>query len=58
MGIALRLVADLPDITTVERRKDRRQKKVYVDVLQMLEVTMPYRHTCCEPSRRQQFQRR
>src|SRR5262249_51116228 len=34
MGIALRLVADLPDIATVERRKDRRQKKVYVDVLQ------------------------
>jgi bifunctional non-homologous end joining protein LigD len=34
MGIALRLVADLPDIATVERRKDRRQKKVYVDILQ------------------------
>ena len=34
MGIALRLVADLPAIATVERRKDRRQKKVYVDVLQ------------------------
>ena len=28
------MVADLPDIATVERRKDRRQKKVYVDVLQ------------------------
>ena len=34
MGIALRVVADLPDIATVERRKDRQQKKVYVDVLQ------------------------
>ena len=34
MGIALQLVADLPDRATVERRKDRRQKKVYVDVLQ------------------------
>ena len=34
MGIALRVGADLPDIATVERRKDRRQKKVYVDVLQ------------------------
>jgi bifunctional non-homologous end joining protein LigD len=34
MGIALRLMADLPDSVTVERRKDRRQKKVYVDVLQ------------------------
>jgi bifunctional non-homologous end joining protein LigD len=34
MGIALRAGADLPDIATVERRKDRRQKKVYVDVLQ------------------------
>jgi bifunctional non-homologous end joining protein LigD len=34
MGIAERVVADLPDIATVERRKDRRQKKVYVDVLQ------------------------
>jgi bifunctional non-homologous end joining protein LigD len=34
MGIALRLVTDLPDIATVERRKDRRQKRVYVDVLQ------------------------
>jgi bifunctional non-homologous end joining protein LigD len=34
MGIALRVVADLPDIATVERHKDRRQKKVYVDVLQ------------------------
>jgi bifunctional non-homologous end joining protein LigD len=34
MGIALQVVADLPDIATVERRKDRRQKKVYVDVLQ------------------------
>ena len=27
-------MADLPDIATVERRKDRQQKKVYVDVLQ------------------------
>lgn len=34
MGIAERVVADLPAIATVERRKDRRQKKVYVDVLQ------------------------
>jgi bifunctional non-homologous end joining protein LigD len=34
MGMALRLVADRPDIATVERRKDRRQKRVYVDVLQ------------------------
>jgi len=34
MGIALRLVADLPEAATVERRKDRRQQKVYVDVLQ------------------------
>jgi len=34
MGIALRVVADLSDIATVERHKDRRQKKVYVDVLQ------------------------
>jgi bifunctional non-homologous end joining protein LigD len=32
--IALRLVADLAPITTVERSKDRRQQKVYVDVLQ------------------------
>ena len=34
LGVALRLVTDLPDRATVERRKDRRQKKVYVDVLQ------------------------
>jgi bifunctional non-homologous end joining protein LigD len=34
MGIAERVVADLPEIATIERRKDRRQKKVYVDVLQ------------------------
>jgi bifunctional non-homologous end joining protein LigD len=34
MGIALRVVADLPEIATVERRKERRQKKVYIDVLQ------------------------
>jgi bifunctional non-homologous end joining protein LigD len=33
-AIAERVVADLPDIATIERRKDRRQKKVYVDVLQ------------------------
>ena len=57
MGIGLQLVTDLPT-ATVERHKDRRQKKVYVDVLQQFEVTMPYRRTCCGPSRRQQFQRR
>jgi bifunctional non-homologous end joining protein LigD len=34
MTMALRLVADRPDIATVERRKDRRGQKVYVDVLQ------------------------
>jgi bifunctional non-homologous end joining protein LigD len=34
MGMALRVVADLPDVATVERQKDRRQQKVYVDVLQ------------------------
>jgi bifunctional non-homologous end joining protein LigD len=34
MGIAERMVADLPEIATIERRKDRRQNKVYVDVLQ------------------------
>jgi bifunctional non-homologous end joining protein LigD len=34
MGMALRLVATLPDVATVERHKDRRQQKVYVDVLQ------------------------
>jgi bifunctional non-homologous end joining protein LigD len=34
MGIALQLVTDLPNTATVERHKDRRQKKVYVDVLQ------------------------
>ena len=34
LGIALRLVATLPDVATVERHKDRRQQKVYVDVLQ------------------------
>lgn len=34
MDIALRLVAELPDIATVERRKNSRQKKVYVDVMQ------------------------
>jgi len=34
MGIALRVVADLPNRATVERHKDRRQKRVYVDVLQ------------------------
>jgi bifunctional non-homologous end joining protein LigD len=33
-AIALRLVADLAPIATVERSKDRRQQKVYVDVLQ------------------------
>jgi bifunctional non-homologous end joining protein LigD len=27
-------VAELPDTATVEQRKNRRQKKVYVDVLQ------------------------
>lgn len=34
MGMALRAVAGLPDVATVERQKDRRQRKVYVDVLQ------------------------
>jgi bifunctional non-homologous end joining protein LigD len=34
MGVGLRLVAELPDVATVERQKDRRQQKVYVDVLQ------------------------
>jgi bifunctional non-homologous end joining protein LigD len=31
--IAQRLAAELPDTATVEQRKNRRQKKVYVDVL-------------------------
>jgi bifunctional non-homologous end joining protein LigD len=34
MGMALRVVAELPEVATVERQKDRRQQKVYVDVLQ------------------------
>jgi bifunctional non-homologous end joining protein LigD len=34
LDIALQVVAALPAIATVERRKDKRQKKVYVDVLQ------------------------
>jgi bifunctional non-homologous end joining protein LigD len=34
MGMALRVVAALPDVATVERHKARRQQKVYVDVLQ------------------------
>jgi bifunctional non-homologous end joining protein LigD len=34
MGMALRLVAALPDVATVERHKARRRQKVYVDVLQ------------------------
>jgi len=34
MDMALRVVAALPDGATVERHKDRRQQKVYVDVLQ------------------------
>jgi bifunctional non-homologous end joining protein LigD len=34
MSMALRLVAQLPDVATVERQKHKRQKKVYVDVLQ------------------------
>jgi DNA primase len=34
MGMALRLVATLPDVATVERQKARLQQNVSVDVLQ------------------------
>jgi bifunctional non-homologous end joining protein LigD len=34
MEMAQQLVAELPDTATVEQRKNRRQQKVYVDVLQ------------------------
>jgi bifunctional non-homologous end joining protein LigD len=33
MAMAQHVVAELPDMATVEQRKNRRQKKVYVDVL-------------------------
>ncbi len=45
MGNALRVVAELPDVATVERRKDDRGGRVYVDVIQNAQghhVVPPY----------------
>jgi len=34
LHVAQRVIAELPDIATVERRKDKRRRRVYVDVMQ------------------------